>query len=336
MLAGVGYCLIGIMGLGIGAIVRHSSAAVGVLVGVVYVLGQVIGGVFTAACGYVPIALVANSLSTVKHVAARSAALGGAGHPDLLRCSRARCRWLAARAARRLIAIACSRANLERAALLLSRHPLGCSGFVVIVVSFAFGLGLAVTFVGLPLLALNGRVARGFGTLDRRLARGLLDQQVADPRPFASGRGFFGWLQAALTDPVSWRARAYLVVKLPLAFIGFYLTLALYGMGLFWLTYPLWWQLSGPGTSGPEHLPGRRNAGLQGARRPAPPPGAPADRPLRRPRLYVDTWPKALLLMAAGLVVLLIAPWVVRGLACAAPAADPRPARADPRRRAAA
>ena len=69
VLAGVGYCLIGVLGLGIGAIVRHSSAAVGVLVGVVYVLGQVIGGVFRAAFGYVPISLVANSLSTVKHVA---------------------------------------------------------------------------------------------------------------------------------------------------------------------------------------------------------------------------------------------------------------------------
>jgi ABC-type transport system involved in multi-copper enzyme maturation permease subunit len=68
VLAGAGYALIGIMGLGIGAIVRHSSAAVGVLVGVVYVLGQVIGGVWTAAMGYVPISLVANSMSTVKHV----------------------------------------------------------------------------------------------------------------------------------------------------------------------------------------------------------------------------------------------------------------------------
>ncbi|HEX4018436.1 MAG TPA: ABC transporter permease [Frankiaceae bacterium] len=68
LLAGVGYLLIGLMGMGIGAIVRHSSAAVGVLVGVVYVLGQVIGGVFSAAMGYVPISLVANSMSTVKRL----------------------------------------------------------------------------------------------------------------------------------------------------------------------------------------------------------------------------------------------------------------------------
>ena len=39
------------------------------LVGVVYVLGQVIGGVFTAAMGYVPISLVANSMSTTKRLA---------------------------------------------------------------------------------------------------------------------------------------------------------------------------------------------------------------------------------------------------------------------------
>ena len=68
------------MGLGIGAIVRHSSAAVGVLVGVVYVLGQVIRGVFTAAMGYVPISLMANLMSTTKRLAH---APDGQRHPEV-------------------------------------------------------------------------------------------------------------------------------------------------------------------------------------------------------------------------------------------------------------
>jgi signal transduction histidine kinase len=192
--------------------------------------------------------------------------------------------------------------------------PLGLLGFVVIVVSFAFGLGLAVTFIGLPLLALNGRVARAFGNVDRRLARRLLGLEVPDPRPFRSGRGLFGWLQAALRDPVSWRARAYLVVKLPLALIGFHLALAFYGLGLFWLSYPLWWQLSGPGTL-------YKNVFLD--------PGTLVfrghDAPHRQvahqltvhygDHAYVDTWPRAVLLMLGGVALLLLAPGVVRGLA---------------------
>jgi ABC-2 type transport system permease protein len=66
VLAGVGFCLIGLIGLGLGAIVRHTPAAIAVLVGGVYVLAQVVGGLATAVIGYVPISIVANSLGAVK------------------------------------------------------------------------------------------------------------------------------------------------------------------------------------------------------------------------------------------------------------------------------
>ena len=45
LLSGTSFCLIGLLGLGLGAIIRHSPAAIGVLVGGVYVLAQVIGAV---------------------------------------------------------------------------------------------------------------------------------------------------------------------------------------------------------------------------------------------------------------------------------------------------
>src|SRR6185312_5421530 len=94
---------------------------------------------------------------------------------------------------------------------LLVAAPLGFAGFVFVGFSFFFGVVLALTFVGLPLLAASSRVVRAFGVLDRELARGLLDEQVNPPRPFVAGRGLLGWLQAALRDPVAWRARLYLV-----------------------------------------------------------------------------------------------------------------------------
>lgn len=65
LLSGTGYCLIGLMGVGPGAIVRNTPAAVAILVGGVYVAAQIFGAMSSTIQGYVPIAIVANSLSVV-------------------------------------------------------------------------------------------------------------------------------------------------------------------------------------------------------------------------------------------------------------------------------
>jgi ABC-2 type transport system permease protein len=66
VLAGAGFCLIGLIGLGLGAVIRHTPAAIAVLVGGVYVAAQMIGWFSGSAAGYVPVSIVANSLSTVQ------------------------------------------------------------------------------------------------------------------------------------------------------------------------------------------------------------------------------------------------------------------------------
>lgn len=66
LMAGVGYCLIGLLGLGLGAIVRHTPAAITVLVGGVYVVAQFLAASAHQLIAYVPISIVANSLSTTK------------------------------------------------------------------------------------------------------------------------------------------------------------------------------------------------------------------------------------------------------------------------------
>jgi hypothetical protein len=68
MLSGAAFCLIGLLGLGLGAIIRHSAAAVGVLVAGVYVVAQVIGFIAHGAAAYMPILILENSLSTTKPV----------------------------------------------------------------------------------------------------------------------------------------------------------------------------------------------------------------------------------------------------------------------------
>ncbi len=68
VVTGAAFCLIGLLGLGLGAIIRHSAAAVGVLVAGVYVVAQVIGFVVHGVAAYMPILIVENSLSTTKPV----------------------------------------------------------------------------------------------------------------------------------------------------------------------------------------------------------------------------------------------------------------------------
>jgi ABC-2 type transport system permease protein len=69
-LGGAGYCLIGLFGLGLGAIIRHTPGAIAVLVGGVYVLAQLVAGFAPAIMPYLPVSIVANSMSAVRPVAA--------------------------------------------------------------------------------------------------------------------------------------------------------------------------------------------------------------------------------------------------------------------------
>jgi hypothetical protein len=66
LLTGAGFCLIGLFGLGVGAIIRHTAAAVAVVVGATFVLSIFIRAVSHEAVKYMPVGIVANSLSVTK------------------------------------------------------------------------------------------------------------------------------------------------------------------------------------------------------------------------------------------------------------------------------
>jgi ABC-2 type transport system permease protein len=70
VLGGAGYCLIGLLGLGLGGIIRHTPGAIAVLVGGVYVLAQAVAAFAPPIMPYLPVSIVANSLSAVRPVAA--------------------------------------------------------------------------------------------------------------------------------------------------------------------------------------------------------------------------------------------------------------------------
>lgn len=79
LLSGASFCLIGLIGLGLGAMVRHSGAAIAVMVGGVYVAATFIGNVSRAVGVYMPIMIVGNSLSTTQPLGC--AGTGPCTHP---------------------------------------------------------------------------------------------------------------------------------------------------------------------------------------------------------------------------------------------------------------
>ena len=125
--------------------------------------------------------------------------------------------------------------------------PLGVAGFAFTVATLAAGAALTLTvlgiLVGLPLLAVSSLGARGLGAVNRGLARRLLGVRVAAPPPFRPQPGLIVWVRSALTDAASWRARAYLVLKLPVSVLSGFVAAYFWLGGLAYLTYPLWWQI---------------------------------------------------------------------------------------------
>ncbi|TAM85447.1 MAG: sensor histidine kinase [Jatrophihabitans sp.] len=191
-----------------------------------------------------------------------------------------------------LVALFTRRAWAELLYALVSL-PVGIAGFTFTVVTLSVSGGLLVTFVGLPLIASSGFVSRWVGGQWRATANALLGWGVPAPAPFRARPGFLGWLGSCLKDGTAWRARAYLLLKLPLGIASFVAAVAFYAYGLGGMTYWIWRPF----------LPCNTDA---------------AGRCHRAAQLwngeFIDTPGRIALVAALGLLFTLAAPWVVRGV----------------------
>ncbi|MEV0639255.1 sensor domain-containing protein [Streptomyces sp. NPDC050619] len=131
----------------------------------------------------------------------------------------------------------------ELAYVLLSL-PISVLLFTYAVVMVALGVGLLVTFLGIPVLAAGLAGLRGFGALERARARGLLGLEVADPEPLRmKKRGAMAWMGAVLKSGASWRAMLYAMVHLPWAVFSFIIAVTFWSLGWTLMTYPAWFWL---------------------------------------------------------------------------------------------
>src|SRR5262249_37089315 len=105
----------------------------------------------------------------------------------------------------------------------ISDLPVAVVGFIFVVVVLSVGVALAVTVIGLPVLAAGGLACRRVGAAERVRARALLGVEVGEPAPFRPRPGFLGWLRSALGDPTGWRAAVYLLATFPVGLATFVL-----------------------------------------------------------------------------------------------------------------
>ncbi|GGW64047.1 sensor histidine kinase [Streptomyces xantholiticus] len=122
---------------------------------------------------------------------------------------------------------------------LLGNLPVALLGFVYVTVTIATSAGLAVTVVGLPLLALALMGARLLGRAERARARALLGVRIDEPSPLpgrGSDDGLIATVWSRLKDPVAWRTVLYSVIRLPWGIVTF--TVMAVGLFVLWPVLP--------------------------------------------------------------------------------------------------
>ena len=81
---------------------------------------------------------------------------------------------------------------------------------------------LALTVIGLPVLATCLLGCRQIGKVERARARLLLRLRIDEPSPLHPERpGFLAWVWAQLTDPIAWRHALYSFIRLPWGWFTF-------------------------------------------------------------------------------------------------------------------
>jgi signal transduction histidine kinase len=168
--------------------------------------------------------------------------------------------------------------------------PLAIAGFAFTVFTLAF----SAHPLGVLVLGASAFAVRGLAGASRSLARRLLGERVPAPPPLRPAPGLVGWLRSTLGDGPGWRARGYLLLKLPVALLGLLVSAYFWLGGLAYLTFPVWWEIfhkipiTNDGVSRPDPV---TNPGPVGS-------------------LHVLTLGGSFILVPIGAAALLAAPWM--------------------------
>ncbi|GAB3655974.1 sensor domain-containing protein [Glycomyces tarimensis] len=127
-------------------------------------------------------------------------------------------------------------------AYLLSSFPIALPGFVIAVAGFSAGIGTAVVWVGVPILAATLWALRGVAAAGRAPLPAVLGQAIATPRhkKAPANASVLRRFLTAVTDGQSWLNLLWSVVNFPVAIVGFVVALSWWAATVTSLLYPLY------------------------------------------------------------------------------------------------
>jgi signal transduction histidine kinase len=171
-------------------------------------------------------------------------------------------------------------------AYLLLGFGLSIVVFTTLVTLLALGVGLLVTLVGIPILLATAYVNRWFADAERWRTGFVLRERIGRRYRDASGRGFWHRVRVVATDPQTWKDYAWMLLLSVVGFAFGVVALTLWATSLSMLSVPVWWWI--------------------------PPEGTALD---ATEGWSVDSWPRALLVGAGGVVATLLTAWICAALA---------------------
>ncbi|HQZ90805.1 MAG TPA: sensor histidine kinase [Thermomicrobiales bacterium] len=162
---------------------------------------------------------------------------------------------------------------------ILLSFALGIFWFVALVTLLSTGLSLAVTVVGLPILAGTLVFWVGGARLERARFNAMLGEQIADPYKQLPAGSLWQKLKVRLSDRYVWLDLLYLSLLFPIGLVQFVIAITWASVALALITAPSWYWLNSDATG-----------------------------------WTVDTLPRALLAIVIGIPVLLAMPYVLIGM----------------------
>ena len=149
--------------------------------------------------------------------------------------------------------IAKSQTYLNMVFLLLA-FPLGILYFTFLVTGVSLGLGLAITLIGIPLLILMSFLWYWVAIFERQLTSALLRVKIKPVRSRAfKQKTFWKKITTHVSEPITWRSFAYLLIKFPMGIISFVVLTTLLSISvsfilapiLYWVGITVWFTVNG-------------------------------------------------------------------------------------------
>ncbi len=132
---------------------------------------------------------------------------------------------------------------------LMLAMPLGIIYFVFLTVGLTTGFGLTIVWIGIPILALVFAGSWGLAALERQLAIHALGADVPPMLPPPGSQqpatGLLQRVGAFLSNPVTWKGMAFLLVKFPLGIVSFIAVVTMLATSAGFMLAPFVWFLGG-------------------------------------------------------------------------------------------